>query len=179
MSGLSLPSLESATGPKAEFYSQIKKAISNVQNAFVAIGAHGPAALKALLSGDAVLAAGNLSKCDRETIKAVISAVAGCDYCVAAHGLLDKLAGLKPNELKKIHNGEPTGDAQPAALIRLSARSRKSAAPSAMTIAQQSKPPATATGGWWTSVLPLRRPPSPTSSIASTTPTSTSQGGAD
>jgi hypothetical protein len=31
MSGLSVPSLESATGPKAEFYSQIKKAIGNGQ----------------------------------------------------------------------------------------------------------------------------------------------------
>jgi uncharacterized peroxidase-related enzyme len=106
------PSLESATRPTAEIYSQIKKANGNVPNAFAAIGAHGPAALKA------VLAAGTLSKRDQETIKLVISDVAGCDYCVAAHSLLGKLAGLKPDELKKIRNGEPTGDAKRDALIR-------------------------------------------------------------
>jgi AhpD family alkylhydroperoxidase len=89
-----------------------------VPNAFAAIGAHGPAALKAVLSADAVLAAGTLSKRDQETIKLVISDVAGCDYCVAAHSLLGKLAGLKPDELKKIRNGEPTGDAKRDALIR-------------------------------------------------------------
>jgi uncharacterized peroxidase-related enzyme len=118
MSRLSVPSLESATGPTAEIYSQIKKANGNVPNAFAAIGAHGPAALKAVLSADAVLAAGTLSKRDQETIKLVISDVAGCDYCVAAHSLLGKLAGLKPDELKKIRNGEPTGDAKRDALIR-------------------------------------------------------------
>jgi alkylhydroperoxidase family enzyme len=37
---------------------------------------------------------------------------------VAAHSLLGKLAGLKPDELKKIRKGEPTGDAKRDALIR-------------------------------------------------------------
>jgi uncharacterized peroxidase-related enzyme len=118
MSRLSIPSLESATGPTAEIYSQIKKAIGNVPNTFAAIGAFGPAALKAVLSADAVLAAGTLSKRDQETIKLVISAEAGCDYCVAAHSLLGKIAGLKPDELKKIRNGGPTGDAKRDALVR-------------------------------------------------------------
>ena len=124
MSRLSVPSLESATGPTVEIYSQIKKANGNVPNAFAAIGAHGPAALKAVLSADAVLAAGTLSKRDQETIKLVISDVAGCDYCVAAHSLLGKLAGLKPDELKKIRNGEPTGDAKRDALIRFRPHAR-------------------------------------------------------
>ena len=78
-------------------------------NTFAAIGAHGPAALKAVLAADTVLASGNLSKRDQETIKLVISGVAGCDYCVAAHSLLGKLAGLKPEELKNIRDGKPTG----------------------------------------------------------------------
>ena len=77
MSRLSVPSLESAAGPTAEIYSQIKKAIGNVPNTYAAIGAHGPAALEAVLSADAVLAAGTLSKRDQETIKLVISTLAG------------------------------------------------------------------------------------------------------
>jgi uncharacterized peroxidase-related enzyme len=117
MSRLSVPSLESATGATAEIYAQIKKAVGNVPNTFAAIGAHGPAALKAVLAADAVLASSTLTKRDQETIKLVISGIAGCDYCVAAHSLLGKLAGLKPEELKKIRDGEPTGDAKRDALI--------------------------------------------------------------
>ena len=118
MSRLSIPSFESATGATAEVYGQIKKAIGNVPNTFAAIGAHGPAALKAVLAADAVLTSGSLSKRDQETIKLVISSVAGCDYCVAAHSLLGKLAGLKPDELKNIRNRQPTGDVKRDALIR-------------------------------------------------------------
>jgi len=118
MSRLPVPGIENATGATAEVYAQLKKAIGSVPNTFAAIGAHGPAALKAILAADAVLASGSLSKRDQETIKLVISGVAGCDYCVAAHSLLGKLAGLKPDELKNIRSGAPTGDAKRDALVR-------------------------------------------------------------
>src|SRR5262249_39071545 len=77
-----------------------------------------PAALKAVLAADAVLASGSLSKRDQETVKLVISEATGCDYCVAAHSLLGKLSGLKPEELKKIRVGESTGDTKRDALVR-------------------------------------------------------------
>jgi uncharacterized peroxidase-related enzyme len=118
MSRLSVPSLESATGPTGEIYSQIKKAIGNVPNTYAAIGAHGPAALKTMLSADAVLAAGTLSKQDRETINLAVSAAVGCDYCEAAHNVLGKFAGLQPEVLKRIRAGRPTGDAKRDALVR-------------------------------------------------------------
>jgi uncharacterized peroxidase-related enzyme len=118
MSRLPVPSFESATGATAEIYAQIHKAIGGVPNTFAAIGAYGPAALKAVLAADAVLASGSLSKRDQETIKLIISGVAGCDYCEAAHSLLGKLAGLKPDELKNIRDGRPTGDAKRDALAR-------------------------------------------------------------
>ena len=118
MSRLTIPSFQSATGDTAEIYAQIKKAIGNVPNTYAAIGAYGPAALKAVLAADAVLASGSLSKRDQETIKLVVSEVAGCDYCVAAHSLLGKMAGLKPDELKNIRNGAPTGDDKRDALVR-------------------------------------------------------------
>ena len=118
MSRLSVPNLESDTGPSGQVYVQIKKTIGSVPNTFAAIAAHGPAALKAVLAADTVLASGNLNKRDQETIKLVISGVAGCDYCVAAHSLLGKLAGLKPEELKNIRDGKPTGDVKRDALVR-------------------------------------------------------------
>lgn len=118
MSRLSVPSFETATGATAEVYGQIKKAVGSVPNTFAAIGAHGPDALKAILLADSVLASGSLSKRDQETIKLVISEVAGCDYCVAAHSLLGKLAGLKPEELKNIRERMATGDDKRDALAR-------------------------------------------------------------
>ena len=118
MSRISVPNVESATGATAEIYGQIKKAIGSIPNTFAAIGAHGPDALKAIMLADSVLAAGSLSKRDQETIKLVITGVAGCDYCVAAHSLLGKLAGLKPEELKKVRDRLPTGDDKRDALIR-------------------------------------------------------------
>ena len=118
MSRLSVPNLETVAGPSGQIYAQIKKAIGSVPNTFAAIAAHGPAALKSILAADQVLAAGSLSKRDQETIKLVISGVAGCDYCVAAHSTLGKLAGLKREELKSIRDGNPTGDAKRDALVR-------------------------------------------------------------
>ena len=118
MSRLPIPAIKAASGATAEIYAQIRKAIGNVPNTFAAIGAYRPEALKAILSADSVLASGALSRRDQETIKLVLSGVAGCDYCVAAHSLLGKLAGLNPDELKNIRDGKPTGDAKRDALIR-------------------------------------------------------------
>src|SRR6202011_5134042 len=117
MSRLSVPNLESYAGPSGQIYAQIKKAIGSVPNTFAAIAAHGPAALKSVLAADAVLATGTLTKRDQEVIKLVISAAGGRDYCVAAHNHLAKLAGVKPEALKRIRDGQPTGDAKSDALV--------------------------------------------------------------
>src|SRR5260370_3751512 len=118
MPRINTPAVETATGATAEVYAQIKKAAGKVPNTFAAIGALAPAALNAVLAADGVLASGSVSKQDQETIKLVVSEVAGCDYCVAAHSLLGKLAGLTPEVLKQIRAGQPTGDARRDALVR-------------------------------------------------------------
>lgn len=118
MSRIDTPALDTATGASAEVFGQIKKAVGSVPNTFAAIGFASPAALKAVLAADGVLAAGTLSKAELETIKLLVSSVAGCDYCVAAHSLLGKLSGLSPDALRQIRAGQPTGDARRDALIR-------------------------------------------------------------
>ena len=118
MSRLSVPNLESDTGPSGQVYAQIKKAIGSVPNTFAAIAAHGPAALKAVLAADTVVAAGTLTRRDQEVIKLVISAAGGCDYCVAAHNHLARLAGVKAEVLKQIRDGQSTDDAKRDALVR-------------------------------------------------------------
>lgn len=118
MSRINVPAVDTATGATAEIYAQIKKAAGSVPNTYAAIGALNPAALKAMLQVDAVLAAGTLSKQDIETIRLAVSAATGCDYCEAAHSLLGKMAGLKPDALKQIRAGEATGDVKRDALVQ-------------------------------------------------------------
>jgi uncharacterized peroxidase-related enzyme len=112
MSRISIPAVDQADGATAEVYARVKKAAGSVPNTFAAIGALQPAALGAILDAEAVLAAGSLGKQDVETVKLVVSAATGCDYCVAAHSLLGKLAGLPPDAIRKIRAGQPTGDAK-------------------------------------------------------------------
>lgn len=119
MSRIPTPAAETATGAAAEVFARIRKTAGKVPNTFASIGAHGPAALKAMLSADAVLASGSLSSEDQETIKLAVSAAVGCHYCEAAHNMLGRLAGLKPDELKQIRAGLPTGNPRRDALVRL------------------------------------------------------------
>jgi uncharacterized peroxidase-related enzyme len=111
------PALESATGATAEVYAAIRKKAGSVPNTFAAIGAHGPHALKAILEADGVVASGTLSRQDQETIKLVVSTVAECHYCVAAHSLLGKMTGISQDTLRQIRAGAPTGDTKRDALI--------------------------------------------------------------
>jgi len=116
MSRITTPAIASATGATAEIYAQIKKAAGGVPNTFATIGAHGPAALKAVLAADATVT--SLSKQEQETIKLLVSEIAGCDYCVAAHTMLGKMTGLSRDTMKQIRKFEPTGDAKRDALVR-------------------------------------------------------------
>ena len=118
MSRIIVPAIETATGATADVYAQIKKAAGKVPNAYADLGALEPAGLKAMLAADAALTVSSLSKQDRETVKLVVSVVAECDYCVAAHSYLGKLAGLTPDVLRQIRSGEPTADTRRDALIR-------------------------------------------------------------
>jgi uncharacterized peroxidase-related enzyme len=118
MSRIITPTSESVSSETAEIYAQIRKVAGVVPNTFAVIGAYRPAALKAILQADGVLAGSTLSKQDQETIKLLVSEIAGCDYCMAAHSLLGKMAGLAPEVLKQIRAGQPTGDARRDALVR-------------------------------------------------------------
>ena len=119
MSRIAIPATESATGPTAELYAQIKQAAGKVPNTFAVIGALGPAALEGILQADDVLARSSLSKQDQETIKLLVSELSGCDYCAAAHTQLAKTTGISPAIVRQIRAGQPTGDAKRDALVHL------------------------------------------------------------
>jgi len=118
MSRLSTINPADATGATAELFAKIKKAAGKVPNAYATIGTHSPASLGAILGVEAVLAGSSLSKPDIEVIKLAVSEVAGCDYCLAAHTLMGKFAGLSPDTMKQVRAGAETGDAKRDALVR-------------------------------------------------------------
>jgi uncharacterized peroxidase-related enzyme len=118
MPRISTPALDTVTGETAQVYARIKKMAGGVPNTFAAIGAHGPTALQAILDVDGVLTGGSLSKPDQETIKLLVSVAGGCDYCIAAHSLLGKMAGLSQDVLKQLRDGRSTGDLKRDALVR-------------------------------------------------------------
>jgi uncharacterized peroxidase-related enzyme len=118
MSRLSVLPVAEATGTAADLFAAIKKAAGKVPNAYATIGTHAPEALGAALNLDGVLQKGTLSKADIETIRLAVSEVAGCDYCLAAHTLMGKFAGLAPETMKQVRAGEATGDAKRDALVR-------------------------------------------------------------
>ncbi|WP_186050989.1 carboxymuconolactone decarboxylase family protein [Burkholderia gladioli] len=117
MSRLSTLAVADATGNTAELFTKIRKAVGKVPNAYATIGTHHPEALAAMLGIDAILAGGTLSKAEIETIKLAVSENAGCDYCIAAHTLAGKFAGLSPEAMRQIRAGEPTGDVKRDALV--------------------------------------------------------------
>jgi len=122
MSRIATVPVAQATGAAAELFGRIKQAVGSVPNTFAAIGALQPYALDAVLSADAVLAAGSLSKQDAETIKLVVSVATGCDYCIAAHSVISKMTGLSEDAVKQLRLGLPTGDQKRdalAAFVRL------------------------------------------------------------
>jgi uncharacterized peroxidase-related enzyme len=118
MSRLTSIAPDAATGTTADVFAKIKKAAGRVPNAYAAIGTHSPEALGAVLALDSVVADGSLVKAEIETIKLAVSEVSGCDYCVAAHTLMGKFAGLSQDAMKEIRAGSATGDAKRDALVR-------------------------------------------------------------
>jgi uncharacterized peroxidase-related enzyme len=117
MSRLTTLNPKDATGPLAEVFANIKKAVGKVPNAYATIGSQSPEALSAALAFDAAVSKSTLAKADIETIKLVVSELAGCDYCVAAHTLAGKASGLSPEAMKQARAGAATGDAKRDALV--------------------------------------------------------------
>ena len=77
--------------------------------------AQSPAVLEGYLSLSGALSGGVLPAKVREELALFVGQSNECDYCVAAHSLLGKMAGLQPNQLIEARRGvaesDPTGQA--------------------------------------------------------------------
>jgi len=119
MSRITVPAVDTATGATAEVYTKVRKAAGGkLPNMYAAMGHLSPSLTTAYLDADAALNSAGLARKDLETIKLLVSAQTGCDYCVAAHNMLGKLAGLSADDVRAIRHLGATGDDKRDALIR-------------------------------------------------------------
>lgn len=119
MNRIAIPAVDTATGATAEVYAKVRKATGGqVPNLFAALGHLSPGVLSAYLDAEGALAAAGLGRKDLETIKLAVSAQTGCDYCVAAHDMLGKMAGLSADDTRAIRTLQPTGDDKRDSLVR-------------------------------------------------------------
>jgi len=80
--------------------------------------AHAPVALRGYLELSATLAEGAFDAAERERIALAVAEANGCDYCLAAHTALGKLAGLPAAEITQARLGTSANSKQ-AALVSL------------------------------------------------------------
>lgn len=78
----------------------IKNKIGMVPNLYATF-AHSPAALNAYLTMNDALGAGRFTAKERETIALAVGQANHCQYCVSAHTLIGKGAGLSEQELRQ------------------------------------------------------------------------------
>lgn len=79
--------------------------------------ANAPATLQSYLSQSEVLAGGLLSASDRERVALAVGQANDCDYCLAAHTMIGKGAGLSEDETLLARQGQGS-DPKSAALAR-------------------------------------------------------------
>lgn len=104
MSRLAVVKPDQATGKTKELYDGIKRAVGGVPNIYQGVG-NSPLALEGLLNIGAALGKGQLSSAEIESVKLAVSEAYGCTYCLAAHTLLGKKAGLTEEETLGVRRG--------------------------------------------------------------------------
>lgn len=104
MPRLNVVTTEQASGSVRGLYDGLKKAVGAVPNIYQGV-ANSPAALDVLLGMGTKLKEGGLSGAETEAIKLVVAQVYGCNYCLAAHTMVGKKAGLSQADTIAIRRG--------------------------------------------------------------------------
>jgi uncharacterized peroxidase-related enzyme len=106
---------EAATGKTAAIYSQVKSRMRMVPNLYKGL-ANSPQALEAYLALDKFISDGSLTSAEQQIVRMVTSVHNECTYCVAAHTLGLKGAGVDDAAILDIRRGR-SDDAKLQALI--------------------------------------------------------------
>lgn len=108
------------TNPPADTAPQlaaVRAKLGRVPNLLATL-AHAPVALNAYLGLADTVAKSTLSAQDRERIALTVGEANGCDYCLAAHTLIGKGAGLSEAEIRAAREAE-AANPRSRAIVRL------------------------------------------------------------
>jgi uncharacterized peroxidase-related enzyme len=119
MTRISLPHPDAATGELKASFDAVRAKYGSVPNGIKTIGAS-PEVLRGFLEFAGRLAAGTMSPPERERIALLSAQHNGCGYCLSAHTLGGRAAGLSEVELRASRTGH-AGDPRSTAILRLAA----------------------------------------------------------
>ncbi len=105
-----------AEGQTKELLGVVKSKFGTVPNALKTM-AQAPAVLEGYLSLNGALAKGVLPAKVREQIALTVSQTNGCEYCLSAHSLTGKLAGLQPDQIVASRRGKANDPKAQAVLM--------------------------------------------------------------
>lgn len=112
-----IPTIDpTAPGPSAPLLAGVKAKLGVVPNLMRTL-AQSPAALEAYLGFSGTLAKGILPAAVREQLALAIGEANECEYCLSAHTLMGKGAGLNPDTILAARRGEAV-DPKVAALLQ-------------------------------------------------------------
>lgn len=109
-----------ATGAVAATLDGVKAKIGVVPNLFSTF-AQAPAVLTAYLGFSEALTQGRLTPAQRESLALAIGQANSCQYCLSAHTLLAKGAGLSPQAVRAARDGQ-SADPLTDALVKLAVK---------------------------------------------------------
>jgi uncharacterized peroxidase-related enzyme len=90
--------------PVAATLGQIKAKLGRVPRAYATI-AQSPAAIDGYLAFSSALHKGRLTARQREMLALAISQANECQYCLSAHTVTGKMAGLTPDQIRQAREG--------------------------------------------------------------------------
>ncbi|MEO9115795.1 MAG: carboxymuconolactone decarboxylase family protein [Gemmatimonadaceae bacterium] len=118
MSRLHTMNVADAAGDTAGLFAAIKKAVGKVPNVYATMGTTAPNVLAHVLHTGEVLKQAQLSSRELEAINLAVSEASGCDYCLAAHTVIGKMAGYTAEQTHKLRSGSFDDDAKIDALVK-------------------------------------------------------------
>lgn len=105
-----------AAGKVKDLFKGIHRKLGMVPHMMRVMG-NSPLALDGYLKLSDTLSSGALSAKDRERIALTVAQANGCDYCLAAHSALGKMAGLAPDEIQASRHATAS-DMRTAAMLQ-------------------------------------------------------------
>ena len=108
---------ETATGKAKDLLTAVKSKMGMVPNMMATL-ANAPAVLESYLSFSGALNGASLNAKTREAIAIAIAEANGCNYCLSAHSVIGKGAGLSDAEITAARTGT-SSDAKLGAILRL------------------------------------------------------------